>query len=133
MILNERIRQLRIINRLTAKEFGDIFNISHSSVSLYESGKRTPNIDLVIRIAKYFNVSTDYLLGITDIPYFVSPDYNKDINYDIAKNIEIIVNQIDIRDNILFNGMLVDAKFTKIFKRSIQCLIETFYFMRKSI
>lgn len=133
MILNERIRQLRIANKLTSKEFSNIFNISHSSVSLYESGKRTPSIILIIKIAEYFNVSTDYLLGITDTPYSMSSYENKYIKYDIAKNIETIVKQMDVSENVIFNGMLVDDKFMNILKKSIQNLIETFYFMTKSI
>ncbi len=133
MILNERIRQLRITNKLTSKEFSDIFNISHSSVSLYESGKRTPSISLIVKIAEYFNVSTDYLLGITDTPHSLTSYQNKDIKYDIAKNIETIVRQMDISENIIFNGMLVDDKFMNVLKKSIQNLIETFYFMTKSI
>lgn len=127
MKLNERIRQVRIINKLTAKEFGDIFSISLSSVSLYESGRRTPSIDLIIKISNHFNISADYLLGITDIP-FSKPPKNKLNKYDIAENIENVVKQIENGEELFFNGKYVDSEFIGIIKKSICNLIETFYF-----
>lgn len=132
MKLNERIRQVRIINKLTAKEFGEIFNISLSSVSLYESGRRTPSIDLIIKISDHFNISTDYLLGITDIP-FTKPPKNKLLNkYDIAENIENVVQQIENREELFFNGKYVDSEFICLIKKSIRNLIETFYFFAEN-
>jgi len=69
--LAERIKQLRTENELTQEEFGKIFGIVKSTVSLYESGKSTPDDTLKRKIAEYFNVSLDYLMGVSDVrnPY----------------------------------------------------------------
>lgn len=129
MLLNVRLRQLRKKNKLTAKEFSQIFNISHSSVSLYESGKRTPNIELIVKMAKYFDVSTDYLFGITDIPYSVEHYNEKEIKFDIPQNINTIFNHMDIKEYISCSNVKTDDEFTEALKKSIQKFIETFYFM----
>lgn len=43
-------------------------NMNQNTVSRYETGEREPGIDELIRIADYFNVSVDYLIGRTDNP-----------------------------------------------------------------
>lgn len=127
MILNKRIRQLRLTNNLTAKEFGDIFNISCSSVSLYESGKRTPNINLIIKIAKYFNTTTDYLLGVTPTHTSIY-SHMENTNTDILKIIEFIIYLIDNEDNLVFNGISIDKNLMNLLKKSLYSLIETYTF-----
>lgn len=64
--ISDRIKSLRLSADMTQKEFGDIFGIVKSTVSLYESGKSTPNDELKMQICSYFGISTDYLLGLTD-------------------------------------------------------------------
>lgn len=62
----ERLKELRddkgISQQALAKETG----ISKSAIAFWELGQRIPNAQAVIILAKYFNVSTDYLLGMTD-------------------------------------------------------------------
>ena len=52
---------------MTQEEFGKKFGIVKSTVSLYESGKSTPNDQIKKQICNYFHVSLDYLLGNTDM------------------------------------------------------------------
>lgn len=65
-IFSQRLRELRNgeNQEKTAKNIG----ISRGALSYYESGERKPDINVLHSIAKYYNVSTDYLLGLTDIP-----------------------------------------------------------------
>jgi transcriptional regulator with XRE-family HTH domain len=51
---------------MTQEEFGRIFGISKPTVSFYEHGKSVPNDQIKTAIARYFGVSVDYLLGVTD-------------------------------------------------------------------
>ena len=44
----------------------NVLDISSSAYGFYEQGKRTPTSDIVVKLAEYFDVSTDYLLGKTD-------------------------------------------------------------------
>lgn len=66
--LPERIKELRKKAGLNQQDFGALFGVAKNTISQYESGKNTPNDEIKMAIAKYFDVSLDYLLGATDIP-----------------------------------------------------------------
>jgi len=57
------IKKLRERNKLTQTELAQVLNISKSMVSSYETGQRSPSYDVLIKIARFFNVSMDYLYG----------------------------------------------------------------------
>lgn len=71
----ERFKQLRLQNDLTQQELADKIGIGKMTVSQYERGVRRPDIDTLEIIADFFNVSTDYLLGTSDVTLrFVDSD-----------------------------------------------------------
>ena len=59
------IKELRVGNGLTQIQLGKQISLAESTISLYESGKRIPELATVERLADLFNVTTDYLLGRT--------------------------------------------------------------------
>ncbi len=65
-ILSERLKQLREEKELMQKEIASFLNISTSAYGFYEQDKRTPTPDVLSKLADYFNVSVDYLLGKTN-------------------------------------------------------------------
>ncbi|WP_368490794.1 helix-turn-helix domain-containing protein [Clostridium sp. BJN0013] len=66
-ILGNRIRILREEKSISQLELAKILNIANTTLSQYESGKRIPSDSIKKKIADYFNVSIDYLLGRTDV------------------------------------------------------------------
>ena len=68
MKLSQRIQSLRIKCNLTQKELGDIINVSVVSIGGWENDTRKPSAEAIIALAKVFNVTTDYLLGVTVEP-----------------------------------------------------------------
>lgn len=64
--MGDKLRSLRIEKNLTQKQVADRIGLAISAVSSYESGNRYPTYDTLIKLARMFHVSTDYLLGITD-------------------------------------------------------------------
>ena len=66
-MMKTRLKQLRQEKELTQTELANKLNISQGSVAMYESGKRIPENNVLILLSKFFDVSTDYLLGLTDI------------------------------------------------------------------
>lgn len=62
----ERLKELRQDKNLGQNELADKIGISNASISYYENGKQEPTASTIIKIALYFNVSTDYLLGLKD-------------------------------------------------------------------
>ena len=61
-----RLKQLRQENGVSQKEIAEYLNIKQNTYSQYETGKRQLSIDMLIKIAKYYNVSTDYVLDLED-------------------------------------------------------------------
>ena len=59
-----RIKELRELYDVQQKALANILGISSNTLSQYENGKREPGIDVVSKIAKHFNVTTDYVYGI---------------------------------------------------------------------
>lgn len=59
----KNLRLLRNNKGLSLKEFGGLIGVSESTVSLYENGKRQPDFVTLIKIADFFDVTIDYLLG----------------------------------------------------------------------
>lgn len=64
--IGDRIRFLRESANLTQEDFGKLFGIVKSTVSLYEHGKSTPNDQIKTAICKHFDVSMDFLLGLSN-------------------------------------------------------------------
>ena len=64
--MGEKLKSLRIEKNLTQKQVADRIGLAISAVSSYESGTRYPSYDVLVKLARIFHVSTDYLLGMTD-------------------------------------------------------------------
>ena len=67
MNLNQKITQLRNDNNWSQEELAEKLNVSRQSVSKWESGQSKPDLDKIVVLSNIFDVSTDYLLGRTDI------------------------------------------------------------------
>lgn len=110
--LSDRIKSLRLSANMTQTEFGEKFGIVKSTVSLYESGKSTPNDEIKKQICDYFGISLDYLLGRedveghdikdNDINQYASNGLNYYINEETAKTAQEIFENKELR-------MLFDA------------------------
>lgn len=61
-----RIKELREDNDLLQKQIAITLNITRQQYGLYEKGKREIPIEKLIKLAIYYNTSTDYILGLTD-------------------------------------------------------------------
>ena len=67
MLFSTRLQTLRKGEKITQPDFAKKFNISKSTVAMYETGAREPDFETLIKFADYFGVSTDSLLGRTEI------------------------------------------------------------------
>ncbi|MCI8773825.1 MAG: helix-turn-helix transcriptional regulator [Lachnospiraceae bacterium] len=64
MTLNENIRQLRLARNLSQVDLAKALGVTKQSISNWENNNIQPSIDMLIRLAQFFSVSTDYLLGL---------------------------------------------------------------------
>ena len=69
--MGPRLRQLRKQHKLTQKQVAEYLHIKQNTYCQYESGRRQIPLENLVALAKYYYVSTDYILGLTNIskPY----------------------------------------------------------------
>lgn len=77
-----RLEELRKKNGLSQNELAEKLNMTQQRISAYEKGKREPDINTIKQLADFFGVSTDYLLGKTDIR---NPEKKEPDLLDLAK------------------------------------------------
>ncbi|WP_458786521.1 helix-turn-helix domain-containing protein [Vallitalea sediminicola] len=104
-MFKKRLKKLRIDNHLTQEELGKKVNLKKAAISKYENGKNEPNIDVIIKLAKIFNVSVDYLAGKTD--NFTPISDNITIK-EIDKKLDHFIEEIAETNNLMFNGNPMD-------------------------
>lgn len=97
-IFGKRLRELRKSKGITQTELSLVLNVTYYAVCNYERGKNMPSDDIKIMLARYFNVSIDYMMGLSDDPYI--HDNNsvvllpKNLNPLARKDIEVSIQKI---------------------------------------
>lgn len=117
--LGERIKSLREDFDMKQEDLADILNINRSSLANYESNRRTPSVEIIVQIANFFKVSTDYLLGRTKIKEFSVSEFDLNNKYisinqlgcKTLKDAKEILDLIKLLNdnNIKFNVSKVNA------------------------
>ena len=96
---NENLKEARLKSGLSQKELSENIGVAKSTYSLYESGKREPNVDTIKKIASLLNVSADKLLGIeeekplTIAAHFDGDEYTEDELDEIRQFAEFVKNR----------------------------------------
>ena len=103
----ERLQELRKDKGVSQAEIAELLGVTHYTVSSYECNRSDPDDNLKTILAKYFDVSLDYLLGLIDEPYsfnrennilIVPDDFNKNDLKQINEYIEYIKYKKAVRD-----------------------------------
>lgn len=66
-VLGIKLKELRIEQGISQRQLGEMLGFSNQAVSTWECGLREPDCDSLIELAMFFNVSVDYLLGLSEI------------------------------------------------------------------
>jgi transcriptional regulator with XRE-family HTH domain len=119
MTFGERFKALRIEKGLKQQELADDFNkiyghtFAKSSISQYENNKRSPEIKALKDFASYFDVSIDYLLGVSNFRF---------INTDLSK--------LNLQDQAFYyvNNFFMDSSVNKTEKDKFTKKIVNLYF-----
>ena len=59
-----KLKELREENNISQKEIAEFLNVKQNTYSQYETGKRQLPIDVLIKLSKFYNTTTDYILGL---------------------------------------------------------------------
>lgn len=90
--MGDKLKELRKQKRLTQKQVADRIGLAISAVSSYEAGTRYPSYDVLVKLARIFHVSTDYLLGMTD-------KQEIDVSGLNTEEIEVVLQLVNILKN----------------------------------
>ncbi|MHA6261464.1 helix-turn-helix domain-containing protein [Sporosarcina sp. CAU 1771] len=100
MTIGERLKMLRLENRLTLLEVATKIGLAKSSYASYEGGYRNPPIDKLVALAQLHHVSTDYLLMLTNIPDSVESLQKQHLQWDgislSEKELEIVHQVVEL-------------------------------------
>lgn len=81
----EKLKALRGVKKITQEEFAKEINVTKGAVAMWETGKRTPDVEMLKKIAAYFNVSVDTLVG-NDVAFDKKEQYQlEDVYFSFAK------------------------------------------------
>lgn len=111
-ILAKRLKKLREEKKVSQKKVANLLNITQSAYAMYERKNRNPGPESLIFLANYFNVSTDYLLGLTDERYKVEDVKKQLVNSNI--NIDLLNKLEDKRDLVEILNLIKDLEEEKI-------------------
>ncbi len=97
------IKDLREKRDMTQKELADVLYVTDSTISHYEQGISVPTTEMIVKLAKYFDVSTDYLLNNCTDSINYSKQLNKTLCRDmtVGKAVSIILNASHEHRNII--------------------------------
>lgn len=100
-----RLKELRENKKITQAELGKALSISTSTIGMYEQGRRNPDPDMLCKIADYFNITVDDLLGRKS--KLITPDSSISTeieNRDIVKILDNLISDLNKKDIVFYNG-----------------------------
>lgn len=92
IVIGEKIKELRKNSKITQEQLGNAIGVSKMAVSYFEKGKKAPGRETLEKIADYFNVTTDYLLGRSEDPE-LNEEENKTVTEE-GKNIMALIESL---------------------------------------
>lgn len=89
-MLHTRIKELRKTYRISQVDLAKALGVTKQCVSNWENDNIQPSIDMLVKIANYFHVKTDYLLGLDEKDYL----YVSGLTFEQITHIQQIINDI---------------------------------------
>lgn len=101
----KRLKELRVDGDLKQSELAKIIGVSSSTIGMYEQGRRFADQETLSKIAECFNVSTDYLLGRSDIKNMSNQMNYKEDGYSekVKEAAELFSELSDIQKEMILN------------------------------
>ena len=120
--MQNRIRELRKENKMTMKQLGEIIGVAESTISQYETGKREPDNEMLLRLAEHFGVTVDFLLGASAPKK--PPALTKKDERDIERKLSETLNALGGQDSLMFDGEPMDDMTRELLETSIRNSLE---------
>lgn len=118
--IGKRLKDLRIKNKLSQNDLALSLGIKRHTISAYETDSITPPIDKLILISKYYDVSIDYLCGVSDNPIINDSKLDDSLGFDtycVSK-----IQQLKSNNDLELISCLLRYGDNKLFKNAKQYL-----------
>jgi transcriptional regulator with XRE-family HTH domain len=102
-LIGKRLKKLRKERNISQEELGKILDMTTSSIGHYEIDSKNPSYEILVKIAKYFAVTTDYLLGLTN---------NANENINVPRDYAVVVSSA-LEQNISADRLKELIEFAK--------------------
>ena len=113
-MLAKRLKELRISKNMSQAILGEKFGVTQSAIGMWETGIRNPDIEMLNKISKYFNVSIDSL---------ISEKYNENLEKtkgNLKEKLNLLDAKINAEDKVIYQVMdLINIKYNGIEKMAI--------------
>lgn len=117
------LRTLRKEKGLSMKELGRIIGVAESTISQYETGKRQPDFETLLKLGEYFDVSVDYLLRGEDSRHAAVLSVRDE--RDISKKLQQTLEQLEAsQDALMFDGTPIDDLTKELLLSSLKNSME---------
>ena len=120
----EALRRLRRVKGISMKELGKKIGVAESTISQYETGKREPDFETLLKLGEFFNVSVDYLLR-GEQYHEKTPALTAKDERDISKKLEEALSQLESsQEGLMFQGEPLDDATKELIAISLRNSLE---------
>ena len=122
----EMLRILRKKKGISMKELGSKIGVAESTISQYETGKREPDFETLLKLSEFFDVSTDYLLrGDIYSGQKESSALTKKDKQDIEKELQATLERLETEQGaLMFSGEPLDEETKQLLAASLRNSLE---------
>lgn len=120
MKYSDRLRELRTKRNLSQQQLADILKINRSTYARYELGETQPDLDLLAKIADFYEVTTDYIIRGKKKDSNTLPELTSKDERDIAKKLETILDSMSSDTALAFDGEPMDDETKELVKEAIE-------------
>ena len=133
-IFAKRLKTLRLEAKKTQQDLADVLGVRRSTYGEYERGKIMPPFDKIEKLATYFKVSVDWLVGNTNFKtYEEKYEVNEEALPDISKDMKLILEQLQNEQKaLMFDGKALDDESRELLKTSLENSIKMALLLSKS-
>lgn len=124
--LADRLKELRKSKSLTQTDLGKILGVGKTTISMYETNNSTPNDEIKLKIAEFFDVSLDYLLGKSDYRKFNPENLTDRDKKDIKKDLKDIMDDFRNKkgEQKYYNGVELDDDGLELMEAAMNIALE---------
>lgn len=121
---SERLKELRAEKGIRSEDAAEVFGVSRATLSAYEMGKSVPDLNVLNKMADFYEVSTDYICGRTNVKKSLQADTSsvKLSQSDVNK-----ISELSDSETVGLSLLINSAQFKKMVKALAVCYISAFY------